>query len=91
MPTVITCPKCGGNGTVTLGMTWEEAVNLAECAMRNEQFTLYGIQSKTNSCGSYFVVVVMEKKYSNTIYEITSYKHFLQIAEDLRKNEKETK
>lgn len=87
MPTVITCPKCGGNGTITLGMTWEEAINLAECVMRNEIFQVEAVQCKSYQTHTFYVVTVTERIFRNTITELTSYKHYLQFCEELKKKE----
>ena len=90
MPLVITCPRCHGNGTISLGMTWEEAINLAERIRDNPKFKLEAVMTKHYEDKTFFVVTVTDAVYRNTIYDVTGYSHYLLLCEDLKRKEKES-
>lgn len=83
MPIVIKCNKCGGQGIVNVGMSWREAINVAETILENPNFLLENVIAKFEGLTSYYIVVLST---STNRYEVRSMSEFLDIARQVQMN-----
>lgn len=85
MPLTITCPRCSGHGYIEIGMSWGEAVKLADRVLENKSLKLEGITAKHTQDVAFYVVTITDTIFRNTIFELRNHNDYLTAVADIEK------